>query len=88
MALRKPVVAFDVGGIGEMVKDGVTGALVRGNPPDIEGLAAAMLRYLRNPALRAKHGAEARLHIERDFEAKRHARVLLREMQRVARLGR
>ncbi len=88
MALRKPVVAFDVGGIGEMVKDGVTGALVRGTPPDIEGLGAAMLRYLRDPAMGKRHGDAARASVERGFEAKHHARALYREMQRVARLGR
>jgi glycosyltransferase involved in cell wall biosynthesis len=88
MALGKPVVAFDMGGIGEMVKDGETGALVRGAPPDVEGLAAAMLGYLRDPAKRARHGAAARARVERDFEAKRHASALLREMRRVARAGR
>jgi glycosyltransferase involved in cell wall biosynthesis len=88
MALRKPVIAFDVGGIGEMVNDGTTGELVRGTPPDIDGLGTAMLRYLRDPQLRERQGVAARQRIERDFEAKHHARALLREMRRVARLGR
>jgi glycosyltransferase involved in cell wall biosynthesis len=88
MALGKPVVAFDMGGIGEMVKDGETGALVRGAPPDVAGLGAAMLAYLRDPAMRARHGAASRARVERDFEARRHATTLLREMRRVARAGR
>ena len=29
MAMRKAVIAFDVGGISEMIDDGVSGALVR-----------------------------------------------------------
>jgi glycosyltransferase involved in cell wall biosynthesis len=86
MALAKPVVAFDVGGIGEMVADGATGALVRGNPPDVPGLAAAMLTYLRDPALGTRHGAAARARVEREFEAGHHARALLREMRRAARV--
>ncbi len=85
MALRKPVVAFDVGGIGEMIEHGVSGALVRGAPPDIEGLGARMLEYLRDPALRLRHGAAARARIEAEFEAKGHARALQEEMVRVAR---
>ena len=36
MALGKPVIAFDVGGVAEMLKDGTTGSLVRGVPPDVE----------------------------------------------------
>ena len=68
-----------------MVKPGETGALVRGPPPDVPELAAAMLAYLRDPALRASHGAAGRARVEREFAAERHARTLLREMRRVAR---
>jgi glycosyltransferase involved in cell wall biosynthesis len=86
MAMRKAVLAFDVGGIGEMVAHEECGLLVRGSPPDVEGLGAAMLRYLRDPALRARHGGAARARIEAKFEAKGHARALLHEMQRAARV--
>jgi glycosyltransferase involved in cell wall biosynthesis len=44
MALRRPVVATRVGGIPEMVEDGVTGLLVP--PHDHEALAAAIVRLL------------------------------------------
>ena len=44
MALSRPVVASDVGGIPEMVQDGVTGLLVR--PHDAEALATAIVRLL------------------------------------------
>ena len=44
MALARPVVASNVGGIPEMVEDGVTGLLVE--PHDAEGLAAAIVRLL------------------------------------------
>jgi glycosyltransferase involved in cell wall biosynthesis len=44
MALSRPVVASNVGGIPEMVEDGVTGLLVP--PHDAETLAAAIIRLL------------------------------------------
>ncbi len=44
MALSRPVVATNVGGIPEMVEDGVTGLLVE--PHDANGLADAIVRLL------------------------------------------
>jgi glycosyltransferase involved in cell wall biosynthesis len=44
MALSRPVVASDVGGIPEMIEDGVTGLLVTHDRPD--ALAAAIVRLL------------------------------------------
>ncbi len=48
MAAKKAVIAADVGGIREVVEDGVTGVLVS-TPDDIEGLASAIIRLLSNP---------------------------------------
>jgi glycosyltransferase involved in cell wall biosynthesis len=49
MALSRPVVASNVGGIPEMIEDGVTGLLVP--PHDAGALAAAIVRLLRNHPL-------------------------------------
>jgi len=49
MALSRPVVASDVGGIPEMIQDGVTGLLVPHDNP--QALASAIVRLLTNHAL-------------------------------------
>ena len=51
MALSRPVVASDVGGIPEMVEDGVTGLLVEHDNP--VALASAIVRLLKDPAYAA-----------------------------------
>lgn len=83
MAMSKPVVAFAMGGIGEMIEDGVDGRLACGRPPDIEALAEACLSYFFDPEIRRCHGASARQRVERDFDARKHARALQDEMFRV-----
>jgi glycosyltransferase involved in cell wall biosynthesis len=49
MALSRPVVASNVGGIPEMIEDGVSGLLVP--PHDARALAAAIVRLLKNHPL-------------------------------------
>lgn len=83
MAMSKPVVAFAMGGIGEMIDDGVEGRLARGQPPDIEALADACLSYFFDPEIWRRRGTAARKRIERDFDARKHARGLQDEMFRI-----
>lgn len=44
--MNKPVVASNVGGLGEMIEDGITGILVP--PKDVNALADAMIKLLTN----------------------------------------
>lgn len=50
----RPVVASTIGDLPEVIKDGETGLLVE--PGDVEQLAAALMRVLRDPALAAALG--------------------------------
>lgn len=58
MSRGKAVIGSDVGGIPDMVADGVTGLLVP--PGDVAALAAAMRRLLDDEPLRETLGARAR----------------------------
>jgi glycogen(starch) synthase len=58
MASGLPVVASDVGGIPEVVRDGETGLLVP--PGDVDALARALDRLVADPALRSRLAEGAR----------------------------
>ncbi len=58
LVLGVPVVVTDVGGVGELVRDGVEGRLVPPARPDL--LAAALVALAADPAIRAGHAAAAR----------------------------
>jgi glycosyltransferase involved in cell wall biosynthesis len=60
-----PVVVTDVGGNPEIVKQGRTGLLVP--PGDPARFAEAVVRLLRDPALRSRFGQEARRVIREEF---------------------
>jgi glycosyltransferase involved in cell wall biosynthesis len=65
MALGKPVVACDVGGVREAVVDQVTGLLVQ--PADSEALANAIHRLVSDHALADRMGQAGRCHFEETF---------------------
>jgi len=58
MASGLPIVATRTGGNPELVQDGETGLLP--SPGSDDALAQAVMRYVREPGLRASHGARAR----------------------------
>jgi glycosyltransferase involved in cell wall biosynthesis len=61
-ARGRPVVASNVGGIPELVDDGVTGRLVPAEDP--EALAKALAELLADPSLSTAMGAAARTRVE------------------------
>ncbi|MBD3347815.1 MAG: glycosyltransferase [Candidatus Eisenbacteria bacterium] len=90
LAAGVPVIATDVGGNRELVRDGQTGLLVEADDPD--ALSRAMLRLLREPALAgelARRGAEfvrENLSVERMVrETESLYREILEERGRAAR---
>jgi glycosyltransferase involved in cell wall biosynthesis len=72
MAASRPVVATRVGGLVDLLDDGVTGRLV--TPGDPDALSAAILDLLGDPARRARMGAEARQVAHERYRAERLVR--------------
>lgn len=73
--LEKPAIATQVGGTGESVRTGETGFLI---PPgdektQIDGIAEAMLKLLRDPELRDRLGRAGRAMVLEEFSPKRLA---------------
>jgi glycosyltransferase involved in cell wall biosynthesis len=61
-----PVVVSDVGGLPEVVRNGVTGAVVPRNAP--AEAATVLLSLLRDPALREQWGRAGREHVMEHYE--------------------
>jgi glycosyltransferase involved in cell wall biosynthesis len=77
MAAARPVVATRVGGVPDLVEDGITGRLVP--PGDAPALAAAIEALLRDPGARQAMGAAGRKRVVPAFGADR----LLADMDRL-----
>jgi glycosyltransferase involved in cell wall biosynthesis len=71
MCFSLPVVATRVGGLPEVVEDGVTGILVPPNDP--QALAQAILSLLRDPEKRRRMGERGREKVLAEFTAERVA---------------
>ena len=65
MAAEKPVVATNVGDTRFLIKNGVSGYLVK--PRDTRSLASAIIRILDDPQLQREMGKQGRLLIETKF---------------------
>jgi protein-tyrosine-phosphatase len=83
MALGKPVVASNVGGIPELVQHDHSGVLVP--PNDAPELAGAVLRLMRDREWALQLGAAARLVVETGFSGERNAQALVDVYQAVRR---
>ena len=67
----KPVVASDIGGIGDQVEHGKSGLLVQ-DPTDPEEFGRAVQSLLEDPAYAAKLGKAAKERVRKNFLADRH----------------
>jgi len=69
LAMQKPVIGSSVGGIPEIIQEGVNGFL---SPPgDPLALAAKILRLLGNPLQRKKMGEAGRKSVEKNFSSEK-----------------
>ena len=68
--MERPVIATRVGGLPEIVVDGVTGILVE--KENSEELASAISRLLKNPEEAIKMGRAARVRAEAMFTLEHH----------------
>ena len=82
MACGRPIVATTAGGIPEVVEDGVTGILVA--PRDHAAMAAAIVRLLKDDALRQRMGSAGLSAVHARFSAERMVTETLSVYERVA----
>lgn len=85
MACGTPIVATAAGGIPEVVVDGETGLLVP--PRDDRALAAAIVRLLKDEALRARMGAAGLARVREHFSAERMVRDTVAVYEAVIQAG-
>ncbi|WP_164743511.1 glycosyltransferase [Microbacterium sulfonylureivorans] len=81
----RPVIAYDHGGVGEAVVDGVTGVLVPEG--DTVGLADAIARLLGDAELRSRMGDAGRRRVVDEFDIRACTAELEDEFDRVAGAG-
>jgi glycosyltransferase involved in cell wall biosynthesis len=79
-----PAAAFAVGGIPDWLTDGVNGHLAPGDPPTAAGLAAAIIRCLRDPDAHARLSRGA-LEMAQRFNTRSHLAALLEVFGEVVR---
>jgi glycosyltransferase involved in cell wall biosynthesis len=86
MAAGKPIVATSAGGIPEVVTDGVNGFLVP--PRDHHAMAAAIVRLLKDPALRQRMGDAGYSRVCDQFSAERMLKETAKVYDRVIEVAR
>jgi glycosyltransferase involved in cell wall biosynthesis len=74
MASQKAIIASNVGGIPEMVTDGVTGFIVP--PANIEALTQACIKLAQNESLRNEMGKQGYITAKEKFDINRLITVL------------
>jgi len=66
MSLGRPVIATNIAGMPEVVRDGETGLLVP--PEDVDALAVALVKLLNDPAFAARVAHNGRRFLEEKFD--------------------
>jgi glycosyltransferase involved in cell wall biosynthesis len=89
MALSKPVVAFGVGGVVEMLEDGAQGSVIPFGPApsgigadgeSVARLARSFVLYATDAGRRARQGAAGRARAVASFDARAHSRLVEEEI--------
>ncbi len=75
MAYGKPVVGSRMGGIPELIQDGITGLLYEAG--NVGELAAAIDKLMTSSTLRQEMGAAGRLRVTRNFSLDKHNKGLI-----------
>ena len=70
MAMRRPLVATNVGGTPEVVQEGVTGLLIK--PGDSSEMAKCIMELLNNKGLAEQYGNAGRKRVEAMFTIERN----------------
>lgn len=81
MATGKPVIASHVGGVGEIVEDGVNGFLL--HPTDLHSWTEAVMRLFYDSDLQFIQSRSARSTVEHKFSSKNHFQRLMQIYQEV-----
>lgn len=74
-ACEKPVIVSNVGGLPEVVEDGVTGYIVP--PKNIRKTSIALEKLVLNPELRSKMGRAGRERVKKLFDWKQNVRQMI-----------
>lgn len=77
MTMEKPIVAYNIRGVRDLIDDGVNGFLVPFG--DVKGLAEKTKYLMENPQLAKEMGKKGREKIEREFSLK----VILKDMKKL-----
>lgn len=75
MAMGKPIIASNIGQIGEILEHGKTGLLIE--PGNYKELAENILILLEDGQLKKKLGKNARIEVERNYTWERNARKIM-----------
>lgn len=81
MAMARPVIASNFGGIPEAVQEGKTGILIA--PGDRMALSIAILKLWQSPELREEMGVYASCHVRRTFDKKKQFSQFINHFEEV-----